>query len=239
VKWILTREKDDAANDCAELLRLGVQVESVPCVELVSQPWPRWRKESGTRITFLTSRRAARCYLEQPERIGLVAAVAPATSASLEASRIAVEMSARGGAVALAEAVLARWEERGRPPWHIVYPTSDVALEAKEQTLALSILSRVGPVQREAVYANRVPAGLAAALETSLAGRWSACFHSPSAVRALLAEAPPGATVPAHVVCFGRSTLDAWNQGRRASWPPAVLSSSIVETITRLEEPPP
>ena len=239
VWWIMTREEEDSAKESAELRRRNIPVQLVPCIECVDRPWPRWQNAAGTPLTFLTSKRAARRYLAQGERLGLVAAVAPSTSEHLEANGVSADIVARGGSVPLAEAVLATWEARGKPAWHVRYPTSDVALETKEQTLALAILGRLGPVQREVVYATQAPEGLRGALAEPLSAPWSVSFYSPSAVLAFLAEAPPSAREPTHVVCFGRSTQTTWNQKRREGWPSALLSSSVVETIVALEESPP
>lgn len=188
---------------------------------------------------FLTSRRAARQYLAQAERDGLVAAMAPATSSELAANGVRADLEGRGGAASLAEVLMTAWVARGKPRWDVRYPTSDVGLAAKEQGQAMATLSRIGHVQRETVYDTLVPAGLGEALRVPLSEPWSACFHSPSAVAAFLAQAPVTALSPAHVVCFGRSTQAEWNQKRRERWPEALLSSSIVETIVSLEEPSP
>lgn len=236
--WILTREEESALRDCAEVRARGVEAQVLPCIEFVDRAWPRWSPAPGTPVVFLTSRRAAQRYLEHLDAGELVAAVVPATKAVLDERGVPVEVGARGGAVPLAEALVAAWEAQGCPAWHVRYPTSDVALTAKEQALAMTVLARVGPVQREVVYETRTPAALASSLRARQGEAWSGCFHSPSAVRAFLSEAPSAMTRPTHVVCFGRSTQAEWNQHRRTSWPEAVLSSSIVETIVSLEESP-
>lgn len=234
MKWILTREEEDAANDCAELRSRGLEAEIVPCIECVDRPWPLWRPARGVPVVFLTSRRAARRYLAQPERLELVAAMAPVTSAYLGEREVVAAIVAKGGAVPLAEAVVSAWEAQGHPQWHVRYPTSDVALQTKEQALAMQALGLVGPVQREVVYETRTPAGLGQRLADALLVPYGVSFHSSSAVAAFLAEAPARARIPTRVVCFGRSTLAEWNQRRKERWPTAELSTSIVDTIISL-----
>jgi uroporphyrinogen-III synthase len=235
----MTREAEDADGECALLREQAIEVERVPCIACVARHWPVWSSPTAMSVTFLTSRRAARGYLAQGERGGLVAAMAPATTAELAAGGVKAGFEGRGGAASMAEALVTAWIARGKPSWHVRYPTSDVALKSKEQSQAMTTLSRIGAVQRETVYDTQVPPGLGEALRAPVSQPWSACFHSPSAVAAFLAEVPDTAQPPTHVVCFGRSTQAEWNQKRRERWPQALLSASIVETIVSLEESSP
>lgn len=234
----MTREADDTASDAAALSRAGVPWASVPCIECVLKPWPAWPVRPGTPVLFFSSRRAARAY--PPEAAGdgsLVTAVAPSTSAWLTEHGHAVELTAVGGAVALAKVVVAAWEARGRPAWHVRYPTSDAGQLSAEQAQAVALLERVGPVDRAVVYETGGPAGLEERLAPWLQSAYRLSFSSPSAVKAFLAACPRGAQTPAAVVCYGASTVRAWDVGRPEGWPPAEpAETSVVDSILSHKE---
>jgi uroporphyrinogen-III synthase len=238
VSWLITREAEDARADCAALAERGVEAWPVPCVEFQALPWPRWTPGPGTPLTVLSSKQAAQRYLEQPDRQGLKAGMAPVTADLLARHGVSCTVVARGGAVALAEAVRAAWTLGGQPSWHVRWPTSDLGALTAEQGEALEVLKRVGPVQRAAVYRTRAPVGLADELHGLLKGPWSATFSSPSAVQAFVEAAPRDARAPLHVICLGRSTLRAWEAGRRPGWVEALLTSSLLDTVVSLEEAP-
>jgi uroporphyrinogen-III synthase len=241
VTWIFTREAADSADACATLAARGLAVRSVPCVEFGDLPWPTWRGEGRRPVMFLTSKRSARRFAEcawpsSATEPGLVAALGPVTTDFLAQRRVRVDLTAHGGVVPLAAQVRTTWESFGRPAWAIRYPTSTLGLDAPEQHEALELLSQVGPVQREAVYETRAPAGLAQALRAMTHSAWSVTFSSPSAVTAFLRNLSPDALPPGHVVCLGGSTQRAWNQHKPLQWREAVITSNVVDTIVALEE---
>jgi uroporphyrinogen-III synthase len=238
VTWLITREADDARADCGALAERGVEAQPLPCVEFEGLEWPRWVQRPGTPLTVLSSKQAAQRYLAQPDRAGLVAAMAPVTAGLLATHGTSCTVVATGGAVALAQAVWATWTLLGQPAWHLRWPTSDVGLGTREQGEALALLSRVGPVERAAVYRTRPPEGLAEALHRSLRRPWSATFSSPSAVEAFVAGAPEDAVAPGNVICLGRSTARAWEAQRRPGWCDALLTTSLLDTVVSLEESP-
>ncbi len=191
VRWVLTRELDDA-KPLAE--QLGLEV--VPCIERVDLPWPPWPRSP---LVFVTSAAVARRLLSLTAPPGTrFAALKPATAALLRHATVTAE----GGAVALAEAVKA-WAPAGTP-LQILYPTSDKGLEQPEQAEAVRILETVGTVHRHAVYATRAPPGLAAALARHRGDGF--VFFSPSAVENFRAAGGEAS----RVVCVGASTLRAW-----------------------------
>lgn len=236
--WIFTREAADSADSCASLQARGLTVQSVPCVEFADLPWPVWNSEEGSvPVTFLTSRRSARRFVEHAanERT-LVAAMSPATAEFLETSSVHVDFTARGGVVPLASVVSFAWHTQGQPKWAIRYPTSTLGIDSDEQHEALEILSQLGPVQREAVYETRPPAGLAEVLRGMTQTAWNVTFSSPSAVTSFLHSLSPDALPPGHIVCLGRSTQRAWNQHKPQQWRDAVFTSNVVDTIVALED---
>lgn len=238
MNWLITREALEAEADCALLARRGVTARPAPCIEFAPLPWPRWRAEAGVPLTVLSSKHAAVCYLAQPDRAGLVAAMAPTTANLLASQGVSCAVVAQGGAVALAQAVRAAWTLGGQPRWHVRWPTSDAGPATLEQGEALQLLAQVGPVQREPAYRTTVPAGLEASLAPLVRQPWCATFSSPSAVEAFLSHLPADARAPARVLCLGRSTLRAWEAHRRPGWPEAWLTTSLLDTVVSLEERP-
>lgn len=238
--WILTRDASDLLDDLDKLTRRGVDASAVPCIECTDLPWPAWTASDATPVYFLTSRRAARRFLESGDAASgaLIAAVAPTTAATLEAGGVRVDVRATGGAKGLADALLLAWESRNRPSWAIRYPTSDAGAGTSEQAAALDDLQRIGAVERKQAYVTGVPAGLAASLAEHARGTWAVSFLSPSAVSAFLANVPREAPAPRAVLCFGNSTANEWNDARPPAWPRSLLCTSNIETILELEEVP-
>jgi uroporphyrinogen-III synthase len=236
VKWILTREAADSADDCALLTARGVEVRAIPCVAFEDLPWPAWERDGRTPVMFLTSRRSARRYAEQVDPACLVAALSPATAEYLAQRAVKVDFTARGGVVPLAALLSFAWNSQGQPAWSIRYPTSSVGMDSAEQTEAMELLSKLGPVYRRPVYQTRAPEGLGPALREATGSSWSVTFASPSAVSTFLAALPGGPVAPEHIVCFGRSTQRAWNLHRPVHWREAVFTSNVVDTVVSLEE---
>lgn len=240
--WLLTREAEDAVADAEFLSRAQVKWASVPCIECVLRPWPAWPPREGTPVHFFTSRRAAAGFplgstWRKDKSAGLIAAVAPSTAAWLETHGHTIDVQAPGGAEGLARAVVGEWQARGRPSWHLRYPTSDAGLHSPEQEAAVALLKTVGPVDRAVVYETRTPEALDERLEPYLRAPYSVTFSSPSAVKAFLAACPKGVRAPDRVVCFGASTSRAWDVGCPSGWPAAEPAShSVVETILSHKE---
>ncbi|MDP1826982.1 MAG: uroporphyrinogen-III synthase [Archangium sp.] len=208
----------------------GGQVGGTPALEVSPSPQPSPRSRRERELTFFTSRRAVASWSKTHAPLNEVAALSPATSTALEAEHITPTITAEGGVVSLAEAVLAWWTARGTPRTLIRYPTSDAGLRSPEQTEALNLLRRVGEVDRRVVYVVAPPPNLRAALEQSTQGAWAISFASPSAVQHFFASGAAIARAPSRVACLGAATERAWNTARREGWPQAVNSREFPPT---------
>lgn len=236
--WLLTREAADAERDVAALRARGVQAEALPCLETRARPWPTWAGPADDAVTLFTSRRAVAAWVAAGKpAMGRLAAVEPHTARAVRDAGARCAITAEGGAVGLAEAVVQWWQASRRPRWRVRYPTSDAGLDAPEQAAALERLSAIGPVQRHAVYEAFAPEGLRARVLEATAAPYALTFASPSAVRHFLAVAPPVA--PQRVLCHGASTARAWDAARPATWPAAEHTEQLVERLITLEEPTP
>jgi len=191
VRWVLTRELDDARPLAEEL---GLEV--VPCIERVDLPWPPWPKSP---LVFVTSAHVARrlCRMTAPPGTR-VAALRPVTAAMLPRA----DVTAEGGAVALANAVK-EWAA-GKPRLAVLYLTSDKGFRQPEQLDAVRVLETVGDVYRHALYSNRAPEGLSGALAKHRGEGF--VFFSPSAVEHFIAAGGEAS----RVICVGQSTARAW-----------------------------
>ena len=88
----------------------------------------------------------------------LVAAIAPTTSATLEARGIRVGLAAHGGVRELAQAV---FDSPAIPAGaDVFYPTSDAALRQPEHLAAVATLSQRLRVHTQAVYSTVAPDNL-------------------------------------------------------------------------------
>ena len=139
---------------------------------------------SGAALLFVTSRAAA-ARIEVPQGT-LVAAIAPTTSATLEARGIRVGLAAHGGVRELAQAVV---DSAAIPAGaDVFYPTSDAALRQPEHLAAVATLSRRLRVHTQAVYSTVAPDNLAQELAALRApdaptrAPLGYCFWSPSAI---------------------------------------------------------
>ena len=108
-------------------------------------------------MLFVTSRAAA-ARVEVPPGT-LVAAIAPTTSATLEARGIRVSLAAHGGVRELAQAVLD--SSAIADGTEVFYPTSDVALRQPEHLAAVATLGKRLRVHTQAVYSTVAPDNLA------------------------------------------------------------------------------
>lgn len=219
--WIVTKSQPHADSLVIQLRRQGLTALAIPCIEHRWRDWPELRRmgSGGAALLFVTSRAAA-ARIDVPQGI-LVAAVAPTTSATLEARGIRVGLSAQGGVRDLAQAVV---DSASIPSGaDVFYPTSDAALRQPEHQAAVATLSQRLRVHVEAVYSTVAPDNLApelAALRASEATAGSPlgyCFWSPSAIDNFSAargfELPPGP-----VVLVGGSTMRCWRESAPPDW---------------------
>ena len=222
--WLITREPSDAHAQRVFLEARGLQAIEVPCIESRLRRWP-WHGSAP--LTFFTSRRAVEAWREggRPP-LHAVASLARNTAAALEAAGVVPQIVSDGGAVELAEAVFA-----AGPFVHTHYPTSNAALSSAEQLEAITILRRMGQVDRQVVYEVHAPPALAARLDEATTGRWAGVFSSPSAVKNLLAAAAPSRR-PERAICIGRSTAHAWDQSKFDGWPAALHARTLEEAFS-------
>jgi uroporphyrinogen-III synthase len=219
--WIITKSQPHADSLVIRLRRQGMRAAAVPCVEHQWHDWPELRRigASGAALLFVTSRAAA-ARVEVPNGT-LVAAIAPTTSATLQARGIRVALSAHGGACELARVVC---DSTAIPAdAEVFYPTSDVAQRQPEHQAAVSTLSRRFRVHSEAVYSTVAPANLAHELATLRAPAspeqtpHGFCFWSPSAVENF-STAGAFTMEPGPVVLIGGSTERCWQERAPSTW---------------------
>ena len=103
--WIVTKSQPHADSVVIQLRRQGFDALALCCIEHRWHDWPELKRigASGPALLFVTSRAAA-ARVEVPAGT-LVAAIAPTTSATLEARGIRVGLCAHGGVRELAQAV--------------------------------------------------------------------------------------------------------------------------------------
>jgi uroporphyrinogen-III synthase len=221
--WIVTKSQPHADSLVIQLRRQGLCALAIPCIEHRWSDWPDLRRigASGAALLFVTSRAAA-ARIDVPEGV-LVAAIAPTTSATLEARGIRVGLAAHGGVRELAQAV---FDSAAIPAGaDVFYPTSDAALRQPEHLAAVATLSRRLRVHTQAVYSTVAPDNLVqelAALRASDAPTGAPlgyCFWSPSAIEHFASargfELPPGP-----VVLIGGSTERCWLASAPPNWRP-------------------
>ena len=218
--WIVTKSQPHADSVVIQLRRQNFDALAVCCIEHRWHDWPELGRigSAGPALLFVTSRAAA-ARVEVPAGT-MVAAIAPTTSATLEARGIRVGISAHGGVRELAQAVL----ESAKVPdgAQVFYPTSDVAQRQPEHQAAVATLGRRLRVHTHPVYSTTAPDNLAqqlAALRSSGELRFPPgyAFWSPSAIANFAAaggfELPPGP-----VVLIGGSTLRSWQECAPPTW---------------------
>jgi len=217
--WIITKSQPHADSVVIQLRRQGFNALAICCIEHRWHDWPALKQigAAGNALLFVTSRAAA-ARIEVP-RGTQIAAIAPTTSATLEARGIRVNYTAHGGVRDLAQSIA---DNAAVPDGtEIFYPTSDAALRQPEHLAAVAILRRRLDVHTEAVYSTVAPDNLAqelAALRTPQADRpLGYTFWSPSAIENFRGargfELPPGP-----VVLIGGSTLRCWSELAPPPW---------------------
>lgn len=219
--WIVTKSQPHADSVVIQLRRQGLNSLAVPCIEQQWHDWPQLRQigAAGAALLFVTSRAAA-ARVEVPKGT-LVAAIAPTTSATLEARGIRVAITARGGVRELAQVVC---DSAAIPAGaDVFYPTSDAALRQPEHLAAVATLSGRFRVHSHAVYSTVAPPNLAAelaALRTLDPATHPApgyTFWSPSAIENF--GAAHGFDLPqGPVVLIGGSTLRSWRERAPPAW---------------------
>jgi uroporphyrinogen-III synthase len=219
--WIVTKSQPHADSLVIQLRRQGLAALAICCIEHRWRDWAELRSigASGAALLFVTSRAAA-ARIDVPKGI-LVAAIAPTTSATLEARGIRVAIAAHGGVRELAQTVV---DSSVVPAGaEVFYPTSDAALRQPEHLAAVATLSRRLRVHTQAVYSTVAPDNLTqelAALRAPDAVGGAPpgyCFWSPSAIENFAAargfELPPGP-----VVLVGGSTERCWRERAPSGW---------------------
>ena len=219
--WIITKSQPHADSLVIQLRRQGLTALAIPCIDHRWRDWPDLRRmgSSGAALLFVTSRAAA-ARIDVPQGI-LVAAIAPTTSATLEARGIRVGLSAHGGVRELAQAVI---DSAAIPAGaDVFYPTSDAALRQPEHQAAVATLSQRLRVHTQAVYSTVAPDNLTQELaalrapDAAVGAPPGYCFWSPSAIENFSGargfDLPPGP-----VVLVGGSTERCWRESAPPAW---------------------
>jgi uroporphyrinogen-III synthase len=213
--WIITKSQPHADSLVIQLRRQGLKARALPCIDHQWNEWPDLTRGSADpkSLLFVTSRAVAARV--DPPSAAMVAAIAPNTSATLEARGIRVDIEAHGGVQELAAAVAKA--ERVPAGGHVFYPTSAAALRQPEHLAAVATLGVRLHVHVHAVYRTEVPARLGeelAELETPAAF----VFWSPSAIENFAAAGGFTRSQSGPVVLVGGSTERAWRQTAPAEW---------------------
>lgn len=242
--WVVTREAAEGQPLVDALKKRGHEAVCVPAIKREPLPWPEDLRPFGEGMMFLTSPYAARLAWKNLDHAAVPpvrwAAVEPATS-KVVAGWAVVDVSAPGGSMGLAEAVIAT----PRVPTRLFWPTSDAGLASDEHKSVEKRLRDAGfSVNSRAVYTTIPDVHLDDNLRLlQRRVRFHAVLFSPSAARALHdALARTGVTGLARVVTVGASTARAWaSKSAQASQvsqpteaPPGV---DIADFVCSLEKP--
>jgi uroporphyrinogen-III synthase len=219
--WIVTKSQPHADSLVIQLRRQGFRALAISCIEHQWRDWPELRRigAAGAAVLFVTSRAAA-ARIDVPQGIA-VAAIAPTTSATLEARGIKVSLTAAGGVRELAQAVNDSAAIPGGAD--VFYPTSDAALRQPEHLAAVATLSQRLRVHTHAVYSTVAPENLAAELAALRAPDSQAtpplgyCFWSPSSIENF-STARGFELTPGPVVLIGGSTMRCWRESAPPAW---------------------
>jgi uroporphyrinogen-III synthase len=241
--WVLTRARAESHELSRAMRAAGLATRVLPCIERTRRAFPAWPWPAGDNVpfVFVTSPYAAGCvpWKRLLARSVRVAALEPKSVEVLRGLGVPVEVTARGGTVALAKA-LTRYRRAFLLPrdLDIVYPTSTLGTDEREQQASRRLLARLGRVSAPVCYATAAPRGLAAAVRKLPARPLGLVFASPSAVKHFDAARKQAKVRPEvrAVVCLGLSTASAWNEARLAAWPKARSVTSISQLISACQE---
>lgn len=226
--WVITREAQDGEPLVAALRARGQDALALPAIERRPLPWPASFDAPRGGIFFLTSPYAARLVLEHmraptgglDDRGRRFAALSPSTAAAVREAGLPVDVTAEGGALALALAL-----GTSKLDGTVLYPTSDAGLAQPEQEQAVVVLRERFDVVREAVYSTGPARDLDDRLDALPRGNaWRAVVFSPSAARALAAALARRKAPPPVIVAVGASTA-------RALPFPSTLAPSHVDLV--------
>jgi uroporphyrinogen-III synthase len=215
--WIITKSQPHADSVVIQLRRQGFDALAICCIEHRWLDWPELKQigAAGPALLFITSRASA-ARVEVPPGT-MVAAIAPTTSATLEARGIRVNLTSHGGVRELAQTVID--SPAVADGTEIFYPTSDAALRQPEHLAGVALLSKRLRVNTRAVYSTMAPDNLAQELAAFRAssGKPGYAFWSPSAIENFAGaggfDLPPGP-----VVLVGGSTLRCWQERAPPAW---------------------
>jgi uroporphyrinogen-III synthase len=241
--WVLTRARAESVEWRSAFSGRGLATRLLPCIarrRRALRPWPKAPSSAGVGdlsvYVFVTSPYVARLLPKRRlEARGVrVAALEPRCVEVLRERGLPVLVSARGGTVALAEALARHLHGRLAPgPVTIVYPSSDVGAKEPEQQRSRRMLAPLGRLLTPVAYETVRPPGLVASVKALPAGPLGLVFASPSAVHNFLVARRGAGVRPMvrAVVCLGASTAQAWDEGRPAGWPTALRASSTDEVL--------
>jgi uroporphyrinogen-III synthase len=218
--WVITKSQPHADSVAIQLRRQGFGALALPCIELQWHDWPELRRigSDGPALLFVTSRAAA-ARVEVPKGTP-VAAIAPATSGTLETRGIRVTISAHGGVRDLAQTV--HEHAAVADGTEVFYPTSDAALRQPEHLAAVATLGARLRVRTHAVYSTAAPANLGPELAAlrqadATASQTGFAFWSPSAIENF-AAAGGFSLEPGPAVLIGGSTERCWRESAPPAW---------------------
>ncbi len=237
--WVVTRPLAEAKALVRALGAQGVLAKALPCIERQKVSFPEWPgTPRGVPFVFVTSPYAAECVPWRRLRGVRVAALRPKSVQVLERKGVACEVTAQGGAVALAKALSAHAKKAKRGAIDVLYPTSDLGGGEAEQQKARAVLAKLGRVTAPVVYRTVAPARLPERVRALASRPMGLVFTSPSAVRNFQAARARARVRPQvrGVVCLGRSTARAWNDGRLLEWPTArcvASAEAVIEAVTK------
>jgi uroporphyrinogen-III synthase len=217
LSWIITKSQPHADSLVIQLRREGFDARAIACIEHQWRDWAQLEQigATGPALLFVTSRATA-ARVEVPAGVA-VAAIAPTTSATLEARGIKVAITATGGVQELARAVVD--SNLVADGTEVFYPTSEVAMRQREHLAAVETLRLRLRVRTQAVYTSAAPANLRQDLAAArgLGTPAGFVFWSPSAVENF--SAAGGFSPPAGpAVLVGGSTLRRWKEIAPPEW---------------------
>jgi uroporphyrinogen-III synthase len=233
--WIVTREAAEGQPLVDALKQRGHEAVCVPAIRREPLPWPEQLQPFGQVSLFLTSLYAAQLAHKNIDHTAVPpvgwTALEPVTASYLREWQLTPEVTAHGGSLALADAIIARSSFS-----RFLWPTSDAGLRTEEHAQVLQRMRDAHKtIDAYAVYTTMGDPSLDDNLRL-LQGRvrFHAVLFSPSAARALHeALARTGVQGLARVVTVGASTTRAWPAPSTA----APLGVDIADFLCSLEAP--